>query len=370
MAHRALSALAPELYLGMDAYEPPPMAARAARVLADFSAMLEKWIAQNEQDTSGNLVDLLDTILEESGYVDALRDGSDEAEDRFANIQELRGVAAQYVPNMVGTEEGQTPLGLFLEEISLVSDIDDYDAGSGAVTLLTLHTAKGLEFPAVFIVGMEDGILPHSRSIEAEDREEMDEERRLCYVGMTRAMRSLYLVHTFRRTLWGNSEVQAPSRFFDEIPTHLLDGMVDQQGRREASFERATSWDSGTWWDESDSDSDSRASGQSQARRTQSVRSQSGRQTSGSSARTRSSSSPTSNTSQTPHWMPESTQSQKPEPQAASQFRSRDCVQHAKFGVGTVIESKVTNGSEEVTVAFPGIGIKRLMASYAGLKKL
>ncbi len=343
----------PEVFLGLDAYDPPPLGVRAARVLADFGAMLEKWITQNEQDTQGGVVDLLDAILAESGYVDALRDGSDEAEDRFANIQELRGVAAQYVHGMIGTEEGLTPLGLFLEEISLVSDIDDYDTGSGAVTLLTLHTAKGLEFPVVFIVGMEDGVLPHSRSIESEDEEEMDEERRLCYVGMTRAMQRLYLLHCFRRTLWGSSEVQQPSRFFDEVPQNLINGMVEKQSRREASYQQATTWDNGTWWD---GDSSGSGGHRSSSR--------------GSAARTGRSKTRRSKSTISSNWLEETTDaaavssSSSGKETVKTTFKARDSVEHGKFGVGTVIESKAATGGEEVTVAFPGIGIKRLMANY------
>ena len=252
------SRMTPEVFLRPAAYDAPPLTGRAARVLADFAALLEKWIEYATEDTKSSVADLMDLILQESGYVDALRDGSDEGEDRFANVQELRGVAAGYFAGMIGMEEGQTPLSLFLEEVSLVSDIDDYESESGAVTLLTLHMAKGLEFPVVFMVGMEDGILPHSRSVDSDDAEEMDEERRLCYVGMTRAMKRLYLVHAFRRTVWGQPEVQKPSRFLTEIPEELLGGMVDHQSRRAASFERATTWDTGTFWDEDASWSDVR----------------------------------------------------------------------------------------------------------------
>ncbi len=102
---------------------------------------------------------------------------------------------------------------------------------------MTLHTAKGLEYPVVFMVGLEDGILPHSRSMESGDPEDMEEERRLCYVGITRAKKRLYLVHAFRRSLWGGSEVQEPSRFLDEIPADLLSGMVNRQGRRRQSYD-------------------------------------------------------------------------------------------------------------------------------------
>ncbi len=371
-----LTKLEPQLFLGLEAYEAPPLATRAARVLSDFSAMLERWIALNNAGSQVGVVDLMDAILAESGYVDDLRDGTDEAEDRFANIQELRGVAANYVHGMIELEEGQTPLGSFLEEISLVSDTDNLESESGSVTLLTLHTAKGLEFPVVFIVGMEDGILPHSRSIESEDAEEMDEERRLCYVGMTRAKRNLYLVHCFRRTLWGNSEVQMPSRFLNEIPVNLLQGMVDQQSRREASYERATTWDSGTWWDDTSDEPSEPGSGRRSIRNSYSNtgngsrRSSSARSAGASSAGSSRATRHRSSSSSPPSWTTDANTASQSDDTVQAQYKVRDSVQHAKFGVGTVIESKVANGEEEVTVAFPGIGVKRLLASFSGLKKL
>ncbi len=346
--------MAPEVFLGPAAYEPPPLNGRASRVLADFAALLEEWIQHAELDEKGSVADLMDMILEQSGYVDALRDGSDEGEDRFANVQELRGVAAGYFAGMLGMEEGQTPLSLFLEEVSLVSDIDDYESDSGAVTLLTLHMAKGLEFPVVFMVGMEDGILPHSRSVDSDDAEEMDEERRLCYVGMTRAMKRLYLVHASVRTVWGQSEVQKPSRFLAEIPEELLGGMVDRQSRRADSFERATTWDTGTFWDEDATWSDVRK----RARRR------------GGEQRTSSTATYWSPGANEPPARGSGAKPSRGESAPTGVFRPRDSVQHAKFGVGTVIESRVVDGDEEVAVAFPGIGVKRLLASLAGLKKL
>ena len=185
-------------------------------------------------------------MLVQSGYLHALRDGTDEGEDRFENLQELRGVLAQYTPGMADLTESQTPLAKCLEEISLVSDTDNLDDSRGAVTLLTLHMAKGLEFPVVFIVGLEEGILPHSRTPGNRGRTpeggRLAEERRLLYVGITRAKRRLYLVHCFRRSLWGDSQPQAPSRFLDEIPEELLTGMVDRQGRRARQLPALTAW--------------------------------------------------------------------------------------------------------------------------------
>lgn len=342
------------LYLPTPAYEAPPLGKRAENALVDFVALWEGWIKRYQTSTFESVADLLDTVLQQSGYLDSLRDGTDDGEDRFANVQELRAVASQYQPGMVGLEPGQSALAQFLEEVALVSDADSIEEGAGATTLMTLHTAKGLEYPVVFIVGMEDGILPHSRSLESGDREDMDEERRLCYVGITRAKRRLYLVHAHKRGLWGTSEVQKPSRFFDEIPAKLLTGMVDRRARREAAYDRSISWDNRrrssqiSSWDSGSSRQNS-----------------SGRQS---------------------YWAPDADNDDVPtrasnaasfpkvekprKPVVKTQFKSRDSVQHAKFGVGTVVESNMVGGEEEVTVAFPGIGIKKLLVSMAGLKKL
>jgi DNA helicase-2/ATP-dependent DNA helicase PcrA len=341
----------------------PPFAARAQNALINFAKLLGGWLMRQRSNEFDSVADLLDAVLYESGYVDALRDGSDEGEERFENIQELRGVAAQYRLGLAGLPVEQTPLGLFLEEVALVSDADQVDEGAGAVTLMTLHTAKGLEFPVVFIAGMEDGILPHARSIESGDAEDMEEERRLCYVGITRAKRRLYLVHAFRRSVWGSSEVQEPSRFLEEIPADLLTGMVDKHSRRKQSYSRLTDWDG------------------SQPRRRSSSSTYGGwgrnkRDGGGQSAYNWSSGRGKSTDRQQSYWSPDEakiSRPQQPKPAkraAKTQFKRRDSVQHPKFGVGTVIESSVIGGAEEVTVAFPGIGIKRLDASLAGLEKL
>lgn len=342
------------------AHKAPPFSTRALNALRGFTTMLEEWIHLRQSERYGSVADLLDMLAQDSGYVDMLRDGTDEGEERFANLQELRGVAAQYTRDMASLEEEQTPLALFLEEVSLVSDADEVDEGASAVTLLTLHTAKGLEFPVVFMVGMEEGLLPHSRSVESDDREDMDEERRLCYVGITRARKRLYLVHAFRRSLWGGSEEQTPSRFLEEIPAELLTGMVDRQHRRQAAYERASSW-GGANWSEGDQQADrfagsSRPQGRAAGNnRTRAADRQQTYWSPGGNART--------------EGVSISRPKKKPSEQK-TQFKRRDSVEHATFGIGTVIESVATRTDEEVTVAFPGVGVKRLMASMAGLKKL
>jgi DNA helicase-2/ATP-dependent DNA helicase PcrA len=327
--------------------------------------MLEEWITLREAGRYERVADLLDMVLQDAGYVSALRDGSDEGEDRFANLQELRGVAAQYVQHMPELDEVQTPLGLFLQEVSLVSDQDQVDETSGAVTLLTLHAAKGLEFPVVFMVGLEEGLLPHSRSIESHDEEDMAEERRLCYVGITRAKGRLYLVHAYRRTVWGDSNLQEASRFLDEIPADQLTGMVNRQKRQKAAYDRLTAWDSDDEWGSSRTSRQPErnpynwSGGDSTSSRSATGGGQSTYWSPDNGAGSRS-------TITRPSARPTATGAGSRQPQ----FKRRDSVQHATFGVGTVIESTVTRDDEEVTVAFPGVGIKKLSASLAGLKKL
>ena len=160
-----------------------------------------------------SLSGLLDEILEHTGYREYIL-AKEDGEERWENITELRNVASEY--DELDTEEALTT---FLEKVSLVSDIDELDEKADAVTLITLHQAKGLEFPAVFIVGLEEGILPHRKSFD--DPEEMEEERRLCYVGITRAKKRLYLLRSYRRSLFGGSTANPPSRFLQDISPQL-----------------------------------------------------------------------------------------------------------------------------------------------------
>ncbi len=188
-----------------------PFSPRTVKVLAGFAAMIEGFI---EKSRELNLVELFDLVVEGSGYKQYLT-GLVDGEDRWENVLELRGVAQDYRDLPPG--EG---LAAFLEGVALVSDVDGMESGVDAVTLITLHQAKGLEFPVVFIVGMEDGILPHFKSID--DPEQLEEERRLCYVGITRARKRVYLVRAFRRHLMGSSAVNKPSRFLADIPKELI----------------------------------------------------------------------------------------------------------------------------------------------------
>ncbi|MCL0094864.1 UvrD-helicase domain-containing protein [Dehalococcoidales bacterium] len=189
----------------------PPFSPRISQALAGFLNLMEGFITRSQEL---NLVDLFDLVIERSGYKEYILSEVD-GEERWENILELRTVAQQY--HDFKPRDG---LAAFLEGVTLVSDVDGLDERVDGVTLITLHQAKGLEFPVVFIVGMEDGILPHFKSFD--DPAQMEEERRLCYVGVTRAKRKLYLVRAFRRR--GSST--RPSRFLNDIPQHLISGGV------------------------------------------------------------------------------------------------------------------------------------------------
>ena len=189
----------------------PSLPPRIARALAGFDALMANLIAQSREIS---LSGLLNEILEHTRYREYILDKED-GEERWENIMELKSVASEY--DELDPEEA---LSAFLEKVSLVSDIDELDEQADAVTLITLHKAKGLEFPIVFIVGMEEGILPYSKSFG--DPEEMEEERRLCYVGITRAKKRLYLLRSYRRSLFGGSTANPPSRFLQDISPQLV----------------------------------------------------------------------------------------------------------------------------------------------------
>ncbi len=179
---------------------------RALKGAQELSSLLQELRAAAAEVAPGDLVEL---VAKRSGYLDELAaEGTHEAEGRIENIAELADAAAEY-----------ERLSELLETVALVSDSDELDAGGSRVSLMTLHTAKGLEFPAVFLVGMEEGVFPHSRTLG--EPLELEEERRLCYVGITRARRFLYLTHAWSRTLWGRTMPGLPSRFLAEVPEEL-----------------------------------------------------------------------------------------------------------------------------------------------------
>jgi DNA helicase-2/ATP-dependent DNA helicase PcrA len=190
------------------------LATGARSKVADFARLLEKLRALAGELT---LAELAAKVIDQSGYAPRLREErSDEAADRLANLQELLVAMEQF--------SGSNPeagLSAFLEQVALVSDLERSAAGRESATLMTLHAAKGLEFPLVFMVGMEERLFPHVRALD--DPEQMEEERRLCYVGMTRARERLYLTNARRRRIFGQDQYNPPARFLGDIPRELLD---------------------------------------------------------------------------------------------------------------------------------------------------
>ncbi|MBN1447874.1 MAG: UvrD-helicase domain-containing protein [Bacteroidetes bacterium] len=185
----------------------PGMTTAAIRRVEGFIRLIQKYASLRREISAGELVgSLIDELAIVASYKN---EGTAEARARLDNVQELLSAISDF-----HTEEGQNTLEAFLEQASLVSDIDSYDESRNAVTLMTLHAAKGLEFPVIFLVGMEEGLFPSSMAI---DRDEVEEERRLCYVGMTRAMQKLYMTHARSRLRWGERLEQVPSRFLDEV---------------------------------------------------------------------------------------------------------------------------------------------------------
>lgn len=220
------------------------LTARAQRSIAEFVELMDFLTEKVGEGPAA----AIDAVLDATGYLDMIRsDRSIEAMGREENLKELASAVAEFEelgPESMGPDEwaeldATTKLGLFLESISLVADIDAYE-DRDQVTLMTLHNAKGLEFRIVFITGMEEGIFPHFRSLGSP--KELEEERRLCYVGITRAEERLFLTRAWSRNLWGQSQYNGPSRFLGEIPDHLKDGVKRTTtptrtavGRREAT---------------------------------------------------------------------------------------------------------------------------------------
>ncbi|MGV0027365.1 DNA helicase PcrA [Phormidesmis priestleyi] len=194
------------------------LAGRAAKGVISFAQMIQKCQEQLETASASEIVQ---TILEDSGYVQELRSqGTDEAEERFQNVQELYNAVLQFEEE----NEDNNSLTAFLQNAALQSDLDDKQDESTKVSLMTLHSSKGLEFPVVFLVGLEQGLFPSFRSLD--DPSALEEERRLCYVGITRAQERLFITYARERRLYGNREVASPSVFLSELPKDLMETNV------------------------------------------------------------------------------------------------------------------------------------------------
>ena len=324
-----------------------PFAAAAQRSLTAFYRLLAKWIAAKDGLT---VAALLERIAEESGYATWLRDGTEEGEDRWANLQELRSVAAHY-----DDFPPELRLTAFLEEVALVSDQDELAEESDRVTLLTIHTAKGLEFPVVFIVGLEENIFPHSRSME--DPDQMEEERRLMYVAITRAKDRLYLIHAFRRMIYGRTEVYEASRFLRDVKG--LGGVSSAASAGARPGWGAEEREGRDRWPRRDEE-DVWTPSSHGARRDTEARVPLGR---------------TPRPAAGTPWSPGSLDRPKAgQPPARGgrqpQFKPGDRVDHGLFGQGIVLKSELTTDDEEVTVTFAGKGTKTLLAGFAKLRKI
>jgi len=309
---------------------------RAAVSLADFGLKLASWRAQA---ASFSLPELFDKIVTDINYQPYIDDGSDEGNDRWGNVEELRRLSFEYS----GVENGLTA---FLETLALVSDQDTLPEQADAPTLLTLHAAKGLEFGQVFIVGLDENLMPHSRSLD--DPEEMAEERRLFYVGLTRARNRLFLVRADQRTTYGGYESSISSRFLRDIPEALLNHISSRYGRkssfsgsgRESRTGREARKDRASRWDGDDQSTPSRRQPAAYAP-----------------------SRPVTPNRPTPA---PTTIQPRPVP-VVQKYHSNLRVRHPVWGEGLVIDSRILDNEEMVDVLFESVGFKRLLASLAKL---
>jgi DNA helicase-2/ATP-dependent DNA helicase PcrA len=298
---------------------------RQQDALISFGKVMARLRAAAEQLA---LPRLIDELVVMTGYENYLKDGTEEGEERWANVQELRTLAEDYVAL---PQEDQLPS--FLEEIALVSDVDEYKDAKPAATLITMHAVKGLEFPVVFMTGMEEGVFPHIRAIDSGKESELEEERRLCYVGITRAKDRAYLTYARRRSLFGRTNMNPPSRFLMELPSEG----VELRGNVET--EERDSWAELDW--ERDR---GRYEERKQARRDAML-----------------AGLPAS-------WSGRATK-QRTAVASDARFRAGDRVVHPSLGEGMVVSSVARDDDEEVTVAFPDKGVKKLMASFAKLAR-
>ncbi len=370
--------------------EVPGIAARARGAVADFAALVRRLRTRVGQVP---LPELLDAVLEQSGYRAMLADGSEDGEERWANLLELRQVTTRY--------DDLTPedaLDRLLEETALVADQDSYEGSADAVTLITLHAAKGLEFPVVFIAGLEEGLLPHSRALD--DEQELEEERRLTYVGITRAKRRLYLSHAWRRATYGMGQMSVPSRFLLEIPAELMVGpqlsgdWADERpldldlvfgARRTSRFGRTPRSGAGGGAYREGSGTPGAPRGGTPFRPSRDLAARrtafAGGARSGSLAgdvepwdgADIDTSDDASESADPPVRAPRrapTTPAPRPIVPGERRFRDGDRVRHARWGDGIVVSSKLTRSDEEVVVAFRDgrVGRKTMLASLANLE--
>ena len=297
----------------------PKLSAKVKLALEEFAAMVFTFMGQLG---TRPIHEIVEDVIETSGYAAALEEEKKEDNrDRLENLREFISVAKNFDD---GAAEGENGLADFLAQIALISDVDQTEQSDGTVTLMTFHAAKGLEFPAVFMAGMEEGLFPHSRTLL--DDTEIEEERRTCYVGITRAERRLYLTYARQRTIYGRTEMSRPSRFLAEIPEELVEhkgadffGGADLRAPSNIWSERST--------------------------RTERKR-----------------------------YMPPPQHTAADgsviRPNASAAFQAGDAVRHSKWGDGRIVAISGSGEDAELSIAFPGEGIKKFVQKYAPILKL
>ena len=312
-----------------------PLSGKAAKALEKFAEMIEDLRKMQE---FLSISEFVEQVIEKTGYLASLeQQHTMEADARIENIQEFISVAKQFEQDRLEEESEESPLLQFLTDLSLVSDVDSDDGDGRMVTLMTLHAAKGLEFPVVFIIGLEEGIFPSLRSMMEHD--DVEEERRLAYVGITRAEQKLFLTNAYSRLLYGRTQTNRPSRFVLEIGEELFDSNQQQSysytSRESSSFASKTS-STGSLFDKY------RAKSQATAYQPKTVQ-------------------------------PSSIQPVRKQTVAANDgavWKVGDKVMHKKWNVGTVVKVTGEGTNQEIDVAFAGMGIKRLLASFAPIERI
>ncbi|MFW5867767.1 MAG: ATP-dependent helicase, partial [Armatimonadota bacterium] len=309
-----------------------------ARARNAVGAFYDLMMLLRQRARTAKLPDLVRALLEMSGMIDKLKEsGKAEDEMRVENLQEFVTVAASF-------QRRRPDAGLmeFLEHIALISDLDQADDLTGSVSLMTLHSAKGLEFPVVFMASMEEGIFPHQRSIGSGDDREIEEERRLAYVGMTRAEKLLYLSYAFHRTIYGETRRQRPSRFLKDLPEELLD-----RQERYCDSRQPRMLDQGE--DVLEEPKGGRSIDVASVLQNAKQRRDSGKP-------------------------PKSRAKKKRKPSTqppGDGWKSGQKVRHSTFGQGMVVSAEPLEEDWKVTVAFKnGGGVRKLLAGVAGLEKL
>lgn len=314
-----------------------PGLGKAAEKIKGFTEQIESF-RDRMQDETYTIRNLIEDILEETGYKKELEtEGEIESQTRLENIEELINKAVSY------TENSEHPdLSEFLEEVALVADVDSLDESESRVTLMTLHSAKGLEFPRVYLAGLEDGLFPSMMSIMSDDKADVEEERRLCYVGITRARENLMITAARQRMINGETRYSKVSRFVEEIPSYLLnqEKLPSRLSGKTESFS-----DSGLPWG-------------------------SYKKPAGVSTFGKPSGSAFSAYSSSKAPQPSFGKAFTVQKSASLDYGAGDRVKHIKFGAGTVKSVKDGGKDYEVTVEFDGAGTKKMFASFAKLQKI